>query len=68
LKEANAIVAKLFPDAIGKGLFPNDGEQKSVLNRIDTEKTEDTFGWQLQGFEEQVKSVVGQYIELASKL
>ena len=67
LEDATIIIAKLFPDAIWRGLVPNNGLQKSFSTRIDTSKTEDTFGWPLRGFEEQVKSVVGHYLELLSK-
>jgi len=66
-EDTNAIVAKLFPEALKKGLIRNDGEQKSVLNHVDAKKTEDTFGWKLQSFEKQVESVVGHYVELLEK-
>jgi len=63
-EQINDIVAKNFPDAVRSGVLPNNGFQKSVLSQFDSSKTEETFGWKLQDFESQVKSVVGHYLEL----
>lgn len=63
-EKTNEIVARNFPEAIKKGLIPNDGHFPSLVNHIDASKTEKVFGWKLQNFESQVKSVVGHYIEL----
>ena len=63
----NEIVARNFPETIKEGLFSNDGFQSTVNFNISSEKTEKTFGWKLQGFEAQVKSVVGMYIDVATK-
>ena len=63
----NEIVARNFPEAIKDGVFSNDGFQPSVPLRISSEKTEKTFGWKLQEFEAQVKSVVAMYIDVATK-
>jgi len=66
-ESVNEIVARNFPDAIKQGMFSNDGLQRSVHLKFSNEKTEKTFGWKLQGFEAQVKSVVGMYIDIATK-
>jgi nucleoside-diphosphate-sugar epimerase len=66
-EDINGIVEKQFPEAIKKGLVSNEGAQEHVAVRVDAAKTEKTFGWKLMGFEEQVKSVVGQYVELVEK-
>jgi nucleoside-diphosphate-sugar epimerase len=63
----NEIVSRNFPEAIKEGLFSNDGSLSSVHLKISNEKTEKTFGWKFQGFEAQVKSVVGMYIDVAAK-
>ena len=65
-EKINEIAARLFPDAIAKGIFPNTGHFPSWAVHVDASKTEKTFGWKLQDFESQVKSVVGHYIELAT--
>jgi nucleoside-diphosphate-sugar epimerase len=63
-EKINDIVARAFPEAIEKGIIPNNGKFLSFKNHVDSSKTEKTFGWKLQDFESQVKSVVGHYIEL----
>jgi nucleoside-diphosphate-sugar epimerase len=63
-EDTNEIIARLFPDAIKKGLIPNNGVQSSVSIHIDTSKTEKTFGWKFQSYEKQVESVIGHYLEL----
>ena len=63
----NEIVARNFPEAVKEGVFSNDGFQPSVSVKVSNEKTEKTFGWKLQEFEAQVKSVVGMYIDVATR-
>jgi len=63
-EDATEIVARLFPEAVKKGIIPNDGTGKSLPYRMDASKTETTFGFTHLSFEEQVKSVVGHYLEL----
>jgi nucleoside-diphosphate-sugar epimerase len=65
--ETKEIIARLFPDAVKKGLIPNNGELDSVAEHIDASKTEKTFGWKLQSYEKQVESVIGHYLELLPK-
>jgi nucleoside-diphosphate-sugar epimerase len=66
-EDVNEIIAKTFPEAVKSGLLPNKGGINSFRQRFDSRKTEETFGWKLQSLEEQVKSVVGHYVELSSK-
>jgi nucleoside-diphosphate-sugar epimerase len=66
-EEINSIVAKNFPEQVESGLLPNKGRITGIPQKFDSRKTEEVFGWKLQSFEEQVKSVVGHYIELSSK-
>jgi len=63
-EDTTEIIARLFPDAVKKGLIPNNGEQASTLNHVDASKTEKTFGWKFQTYEKQVESVIGHYLEL----
>jgi nucleoside-diphosphate-sugar epimerase len=65
--DASQIVAKHFPDAVKSGKLSAEGTQPSVVEHFDSTKTEKTFGWKLQSYEEQVKSVAGHYLELAAK-
>ena len=61
------IVAKNFPKAVAKGVFPNNGVQDTIRGRIDARKSEEVFGFKFLNYEEQVKSVVTHYLELAGE-
>ncbi|POR39600.1 Putative uncharacterized oxidoreductase [Tolypocladium paradoxum] len=63
-QDAAKFVAKHFPDAVASGVLPNNGTQPSFAVKFDTSKTESTFGFTHLSYEEQVKAVVGQYLEL----
>jgi nucleoside-diphosphate-sugar epimerase len=63
----NEIVAQNFPEQVKSGLLKNTGLQPSVKNDFDISKTEKTFGWKLQDFDSQVKSVVQMYLDVLSK-
>jgi nucleoside-diphosphate-sugar epimerase len=65
--DVNDIVRKLFPEAVQKGILPLGGEQASFTVDYDVAYTEEVTGVKFVGLEEQVKSAVGQYVELASK-
>jgi nucleoside-diphosphate-sugar epimerase len=64
LETINEIVAKKFPEAVKKGLIPNNGYQASTMKHADASKTEKVFGFEFKDFESQVESVVGHYVEL----
>lgn len=66
-KDAIDIAKESFHDAVADGSLKTDGIQPTYNIRIDAKKTEDTFGIKFSGFEEQVKGVAGQYLELLSK-
>ncbi|MCJ1248460.1 hypothetical protein MMC30_005678 [Trapelia coarctata] len=63
-EEALDIVRRNFPEAVAKGVLPNNGPIATKRTKVDSSRTERVFGIKLQGFEEQVKSVVGQYLDL----
>ena len=58
--DVSGIVQKNF----GKRNFKLDGKMDTRQVRFDTLETEKVFGTKWMGFEEQVKSVVGHYLEL----
>ncbi|RFU81043.1 hypothetical protein TARUN_1136 [Trichoderma arundinaceum] len=58
------IIKENFPEAISQGRLKTTGKQPTVVVRVDTKKTEETFGIQLSGYEQQVKSLVSQYLEV----
>jgi hypothetical protein len=53
-------------DAFGT-IFATEGNPNVTPLNVDTSKTEKTFGFTFQSFEEQVKSVTGQYLALLEK-
>jgi nucleoside-diphosphate-sugar epimerase len=63
-EDINQYVSEYFAEEIKAGLLSNSGKQRSVENNLETAKTESTFGWNFQGLDAMVKSVVGHYVEL----
>ncbi|KAH6609947.1 hypothetical protein Trco_003293 [Trichoderma cornu-damae] len=58
------VVKQNFPEAIAQGRLKTTGKQPTIIVRVDAKKTEETFGIQLAGYEQQVKSLVSQYLEV----
>ena len=58
------LVRKHFPQAIENGRLSAAGKQPTVPVYIDARKTEETFGFRFAGYEQQIKSLVGQYLEV----
>lgn len=63
--DVNEVVKKWFPEAVRNGILPLDGEQGSLTVNYDVKYTEQVTGVKFAGLEEQVKSLIGQYVELA---
>jgi nucleoside-diphosphate-sugar epimerase len=61
--DAQDIVQRHFSHAVEKRVVPNCGFVETMELSIDVSLTEDVFGPHMN-FEEQVKSVVGHYVEL----
>ncbi len=64
--EALKIAEKHFPEAVEKGVLPLGGNVQAHRRRVDGSKAEMVFG-KMMGFEEQIVSLVGQYVELVEK-
>jgi nucleoside-diphosphate-sugar epimerase len=58
------ITKKYFGGEVESGLLPLGGEMGTMRIRIDTRPTEKALGWKCRSFEETIKSLVGQYLEL----
>lgn len=63
-EEAKEIVHRNYPEAVKKGILPNDGPAKTKRTKTDASRTEEVFGFKFLSYEEQVKSVVKQYLTL----
>ncbi|KAL6851847.1 NAD(P)-binding protein [Trichoderma novae-zelandiae] len=62
--DAIMIIRENFPEAVEKGLLKTTGKQPTITVRVDAKKTEETFGFKFAGFDQQVKSLVKQYLEV----
>ncbi|KAM0801866.1 hypothetical protein BDR22DRAFT_845522 [Usnea florida] len=60
------ILKKDFKDAVEKGVLSTEGGQGTAVLDIRGGEAEEVLGFRYLSFEEQVKSVVGQYLELKS--
>jgi hypothetical protein len=65
-EDAIGIVRRLFPEAVEDGRLPLGGKRGTLPMTIDIQDTISVFG-PLKSYEEMVKSVVGQYLELLAK-
>ena len=65
--DAKGIVRRAFPAAVETRVLVARGNIGSVELPVDTSLTELVFGFRHISFEEQVKSVVGQFLELRSR-
>jgi len=66
-EDAIEIVNRNFPEAVKKGILPNNGVASTKRTRVDSSRTEKVFGFKFQSYEEQVKSVVKQYLALVGE-
>jgi len=64
--DAKAVVEKHFPKAVG-GAISLGGKLGSIKIDVNVEKIEKVFKFIFQNFEEQVKGVVANYLELTLK-
>lgn len=62
--DAKSIARREFPEAMKKKLLVRSGNVDTIEIPIDASLTEETFGFKFANFDEQVKSCVGQFLEL----
>jgi len=62
--DVSDIVREQFKEEVERGVFKLDGKMDTRVVTFDTTVTDEVFGIQWKGFEEQVKSVVGAYLEV----
>jgi nucleoside-diphosphate-sugar epimerase len=66
-ENVRTIVQQEFPEAVESSILPNSGGAVTNELAVDATLTEETFGFSHLGLGEQVKSVLGHYLELRSK-
>lgn len=64
--DAKEVVRKAFPEAVESGKLKLGGGIEGAKLNIDASETVETFG-ELRSYEDAVKSIVGQYLELLEK-
>lgn len=65
--DALGIVERHFPQAVRDGVLPLGGQQPTVKVRLDARRTEEVFGGEWEGFEEQVVALTRHYLELVER-
>ncbi|KAL2813040.1 hypothetical protein BDW59DRAFT_178335 [Aspergillus cavernicola] len=63
-RDVRGVVRRWFPEEVEMGMFPLLGGLGTVKWRVDGGETERVFGWRFRGFEETVKGLVAQWLEL----
>jgi len=63
----NDVAKKFFPEEVASGLIPCGGSLPTRKWRLETSATEAAFGWRCTSFEETVRRMLEQYIELLRK-
>lgn len=66
-EDAHGIIAKAFPQAVERETLKNNGKKATIPLKFDASETEEVFGLHFKGYEEQVKSIVGHWLELYEK-
>lgn len=67
-EDAVEIVNRNFPEAVRKGVLPNNGKAVTKRTKVDSRRTEEVFGFKFASYEEQVKSVVRQYLSMLGEV
>ncbi|KAI4276541.1 MAG: hypothetical protein LQ337_002423 [Flavoplaca oasis] len=65
--DAKEIVKRRFPEAVEKGLLPLQGSSATRDSKVDGSKAERVFGLKYKDFEEQIVSIVAQYLEAVER-
>ncbi|KAH7024507.1 uncharacterized protein B0I36DRAFT_387065 [Microdochium trichocladiopsis] len=63
-RDTPAIARKYFPEEVANGTLPLEGSLTAIKWRLDTSKTEEAFGWKMTTFEQTMKEMLLQYIDL----
>ncbi|PNY29395.1 putative oxidoreductase [Tolypocladium capitatum] len=63
-RDVHAAARKFFPKEVENGLLPLQGSLANIKWRLDASATESAFGWTFTSFEETMKGLLGQYLQL----
>ncbi|KAK0634082.1 hypothetical protein B0T14DRAFT_561602 [Immersiella caudata] len=65
--DACEITRSCFPEAVKNKMLVMGGNVKTTHLPVDTTLTEETFGFEFASYEEQVRSIISQYLELRTQ-
>ena len=66
---ARDVAHKHFPEDVGENrILPLQGSLATIKWRLDAMSTEQAFGWKFTGFEDTMRQLIEQYVELQKKL
>lgn len=60
------LIKEQFPEAVAKGLLDPKADDEVLMGKFDVSGSEKALGFQFAGAEAMVKSLVGQYVQLAA--
>lgn len=63
-REVRKVAEKYFAAEVATGMLPLEGSLQTIKWRIDAKSTEEAFGWKFTSFEETVRQLIGQYVQL----
>lgn len=63
--EMKSVARKYFPTEVESGKLPCTGHLNTLRWKLDVTKTENAFGWKFTSFEETVRLMIAQYLELS---
>ncbi|KAK7909210.1 hypothetical protein PG985_015088 [Apiospora marii] len=64
-RDTALVAKKYFEDAVRSREIPLEGSLAAIKWRLDAGKTEETFGWKMTSFEQTMKEMLDQYLQLA---
>ena len=66
-EDLRGVLDREFPEAVKKGWLSLEGKQETQEIGIDGSETERVMGFKFRGFEELVRELVGQFVELKAR-
>jgi nucleoside-diphosphate-sugar epimerase len=63
-RDTAAIATKYFPKEVEKKILPLQGSLAAIKWRLDATKTEEAFGWKMTSFDQTMKELLAQYLQL----
>jgi nucleoside-diphosphate-sugar epimerase len=63
-RDVRQVVEKYFATEAASGILPLEGSLQTIKWRIDAMSTEEAFGWKFTSFQETVRQLIAQYIQL----